>query len=151
TVQRPPELASDTAAKLPAIRHCVTRVEELAGRRFDIIVDLDATSPLRGAADIRGAVRLLGERGAGNVLTGAPARRSPYFNLVELDEAGRVHLSKSLGRPVFRRQDAPSCFDLNASIYVWRRDVLLHGGDSAISDSTALFPMPEERSIDIDS
>lgn len=149
-VERPPELATDTAAKLPAIRHCVEQAEKFAGKRFDVVVDLDATSPLRLPEDIRGAVDLLETGGASNVITGAPARRSPYFNLVELGEDDVVQLSKPLAKPIVRRQDSPQCFDMNASIYVWRRDALFDHATVFASD-TRLFVMPEERSIDIDS
>jgi len=149
-VRRPPELASDTAAKVPAIRHCLETAERELGRSFPIFVDLDATSPLRLPQDIVEAVRLLEERGASSVITGAPARHSPYFNLVELDAHGVPRLSKELERPIERRQDAPLCYDMNGSVYVWRRDVFL--GDSAVFyDDTAFFEMPPERSVDIDS
>lgn len=149
-VERPPELATDAAAKLPAIRHCVEVAEKLAGKRFDVVVDLDATSPLRLPEDIRGAVELLETRRVSNVITAAPARRSPYFNLVELREDGVVHLSKPMPTPIVRRQDSPPCFDMNASIYVWRRDALFDH-PAVFAADTRLFVMPEERSIDIDS
>lgn len=149
-IKRPDELATDQAAKLPAIRHCVTEVERITGQRFSTLVDLDATSPLRLPEDIVGAVRLLEERGAANVITGMPARRSPYFNLVETDQRGVARLSKKLESPVVRRQDGPKCYDMNASVYVWRREVLF-ASDSVFNDGTLLYEMPEERSIDIDS
>lgn len=149
-VRRPDALATDTAAKLPVIRHCVAHVEQLLGRRFDTLVDLDATSPLRSQQDIAGAVALLETSDAGNVLTAMPARRSPYFNLVEIDADGAVTLAKPLPTAVARRQDAPKCYDMNASIYVWRRAVLFDA-PSLFNADTRLFVMPEERSIDIDS
>jgi CMP-N,N'-diacetyllegionaminic acid synthase len=149
-IKRPDELATDQAAKLPVIRHCVAEVERLAGLTFDTLVDLDATSPLRMPEDIANAVKLLEESDASNVMTAMPARRSPYFNLVELDANGIVHLSKPLQPAVFRRQDAPQCFDMNASIYVWRRPVLFEAG-TLFNPDTRLYVMPEERSIDIDS
>ncbi len=149
-IKRPDALATDQAAKLPAIQHCVSEVERITGQTFEIIVDLDATSPLRIPDDIIGSVRLLEERGAGNVITGMPARRSPYFNLVELDENGVAVLSKKLAVPVVRRQDAPRCYDMNASVYVWRREVLF-SGTTVFNRDTLLYEMPEERSIDIDS
>lgn len=149
-IKRPDELATDHAAKLPVIRHCVAEVERLSGREFDTFVDLDATSPLRLPADIVGAVSLLESSGIGNVLTGMPARRSPYFNLVEVDSIGVVHLSKPLSQSVVRRQDAPPCFDMNASIYVWRRPALFES-EGLFNPDTRLYIMPEERSIDIDS
>jgi N-acylneuraminate cytidylyltransferase/CMP-N,N'-diacetyllegionaminic acid synthase len=149
-IDRPAALATDTAAKLPAIRHAVETAERNGGKRFDTYVDLDATSPLRSVDDIRNAVNLLESSGAGNVITAMPARRSPYFNLVEVGQDGKVELSKQPTVPFVRRQDAPACYDMNASIYVWRRETLF-GADSVFNGDTKLYVMPEERSIDIDS
>lgn len=149
-IKRPDELATDQAAKLPVIRHCVAEVERLAGLTFDTLVDLDATSPLRTPEDISEAVRLLEESEAGNIITAMPARRSPYFNLVECDRQGIVRLSKPLRSAVVRRQDAPRCYDMNASIYVWRR-LILFESSTLFNPDTRLYVMPEERSIDIDS
>ncbi len=150
-ITRPAELASDTAPKVPAIRHCAETVETETGEQFDTIVDLDATAPLRNADDIRGAVELLEGSGAANVVSAMTSRRSPYFNLVERDEAGRVRLCKPPPAPIARRQDAPECFDLNASVFVWTRGALFSGNDYVLGDDTLLFVMPEERSIDIDT
>ena len=93
---------------------------------------------------------LLETRCVSNIITGAPARRSPYFNLVEINDNGVAMLSKSLLNPVVRRQDSPKCFDMNASIYVWRREALF-GNDSIFNRDTLLYIMPEDRSVDIDS
>ena len=149
-IKRPDELATDQAAKLPAIRHCVAEAELRLGHQVDVVVDLDATSPLRSVEDIKQAVALLEESGAGNVITGMPARRSPYFNMVELNKDGIAVLSKPLNTAIVRRQDAPKCYDMNASIYVWTRQSLVHG-EKLFNNDTKLFVMPEERSIDIDS
>jgi CMP-N,N'-diacetyllegionaminic acid synthase len=149
-IERPPELASDTAAKIPAIRHCVERAEHFFGEFFDVIVDLDATSPLRLVEDILGAVDLLERNHVSNVITAAPARRSPYFNLVELGDGEVVSLSKPLKNPIVRRQDSPQCFDMNASVYVWTRTALFEC-PTLFNTDTRLFVMPEKRSIDIDS
>lgn len=149
-IKRPTELASDTAGKLPAIRHCVLEVEKKYNKKFDIVVDLDATSPLRVSDDICNAVQILERKNISNVLTAMPARRSPYFNLVETNDQGVVFLSKQLPKPVLRRQDSPQCYDMNASIYVWKRETLLLS-DTLFNFDTALYVMPEERSVDIDS
>ncbi|MDI4650358.1 acylneuraminate cytidylyltransferase family protein [Cohnella hashimotonis] len=149
-VKRPEEMASDTAAKLPAIRHCFTEAERIAGTRFDTIVDLDATSPLRIPQDIIEAVEMLESKRVSNVITGMPSRRSPYFNLVEINDNGAVELSKKLPYKVVRRQDGPPCYDMNASIYVWSREALLNNDAIFVAD-TRLYVMPEERSIDIDN
>jgi CMP-N,N'-diacetyllegionaminic acid synthase len=149
-VVRPDALAADTAAKVPAIRHCVEEVERITAIRFDTVVDLDATAPLRLVDDLTGAVKLLEERRVSNVITAAPSRRSPYFNLVEVGKDGVVRRSKSLGHEIVRRQDAPACYDMNASIYVWQRNALFEE-PAIFRQDTGLFVMPEERSVDIDN
>ena len=146
---RPKELATDTCSKWPAVRHALIECEKLYKSRFDIIVDLDPTSPLRTVQDIKNCFKLLVEKDAPNVITAMPARRSPYFNLIEVYPDGHVGLSKETAQPVTRRQDSPPCYDMNASIYIWKRDVLMEN-DSIFLKSTALYVMPEERSIDID-
>ena len=49
-----------------------------------------------------------------------------------------------------RRQDAPQVYDMNASIYIWKRQALLEN-DTMFRDRTSLYVMPEERSVDIDT
>lgn len=148
-IERPPEMASDSAAKLPAIRHAVLAAEAHAGRHFATLVDLDTTSPLRLPDDIAATVRMVEAGEAGNVLTVAPAHRSPYFNMLETDADGRVRLSKPLPQGVVRRQDAPACWDMNASIYTWARHPFVDA-PYVIDEHTRLYVMPRERSIDID-
>ena len=44
--KRPDELASDTAAKLPVIRHAFVESEKHFKKKYEYLLDLDATSPL---------------------------------------------------------------------------------------------------------
>ncbi len=149
-VRRPAEMATDTAGKVPAIAHAVRTTEQRTGLTYDVCVDLDATSPLRTLDDIRTAVRMFEESDAASLITGAEARRNPYFNLVEEQPDGTVAVSKRPEDAVLRRQDAPRCFDMNGSIYVWRRESLLED-QVVFFPSTILYEMPAERSIDVDS
>ena len=150
-IVRPAELASATAGKLPAVVHAVEAAEVQLGRDFDVVIDLDVTSPLRTPEDIAAAVNLLeADTGVTNVITGTPARRSPFFNLVERAPDGTVSLVRPTDPPILRRQDAPECFDMNASVYVWWR-ARLSAGLPVVNPGTRLHVMPEERSHDIDS
>ncbi|WP_262000679.1 cytidylyltransferase domain-containing protein [Microbacterium sp. Mcb102] len=149
-VRRPAEMATDTAGKVPAIAHAVRTTEQRTGQNYEVCVDLDATSPLRTLDDIRTAVRMFEESDAASLITGAEARRNPYFNLVEEQPDGTVAVSKQPDDAVLRRQDAPRCFDMNGSIYVWRRESLLED-QVVFLPSTILYEMPAERSIDVDS
>lgn len=146
-LERPPELATATAGKVEVIHRAATLSEDASGIEFDTFVDLDATSPLRTVGDIVGAVDLLEQGAAENVISGAVAHRSPYFNLLEADENGVVRLSKP--STVNRRQDSPPCYDINGSVYVWRREPFITS-PFLFGPSTRLFLMPRERSVDID-
>lgn len=150
TVRRPREMATDTAGKVPAIAHAVRTTEQRTGRTFEVCVDLDATSPLRTLDDIRAAVELFEASDVQSLITGTEARRNPYFNLVEEQPDGTVAVSKQPDDAVLRRQDAPRCFDMNGSIYVWRREALLED-QVVFFPTTILYEMPAERSIDVDS
>ncbi|MCG3175906.1 MAG: CMP-N,N'-diacetyllegionaminic acid synthase [Candidatus Omnitrophica bacterium] len=150
-VRRPAELATDECPKIPVIRHAVEEAERMAGSRCAVVVDLDATSPLRSVEDVRGCVRLLeSDPSAANVITGTRARRSPYFNLIEEDVSGGYRPVKPLTRPIVRRQDAPRCYDMNASIYVWRRPALF-AGETVFGPGSRLFEMSEETAVDVDT
>ena len=148
-IKRPSVMAGDKAPKLPAIQHCVLEVEKKYGL-FDLICDLDPTSPFRTVEDIKNCIQLAIQPCISNVISGAPSRKSPYFNLVENDGLGFVRLVKNAGRFVGRRQDSPACYDVNASIYVWRRESLLNS-KSVLMKRTKLYVMPRERSIEIDT
>lgn len=148
-IERPAELASDTAGKVAGMQHAVRTMEERLGKEFRIIVDMDVTSPLRDVSDLHAVVSLLTPR-VENVITGMPARRSPYFNMVERHADGSVGLVKPLEAGVLRRQDAPQCFDMNASIYAWWREPFFETV-RLFRPSTQIHVMPEERSWDIDS
>lgn len=148
--KRSPEMASDTAGKLDVIKDAFERSEEYYNRTFDYLIDLDATAPLRSVEDIVNSFKQFKENNNDNLITAMPSRRSPYFNLVEQDKDGKVHLSKKLDSAVVRRQDAPKSYDMNASIYIWKRDIILNK-NSLFLEKTGLYVMPEERSIDIDN
>ena len=146
---RPAELATDEAPKLPVIRHAFLEAEKHYDHDFEILVDLDATSPLRSMEDINGAYDQLIAEDADMLITASPCRKNPYFNMVEIVD-GRVRKVKELKPPPTRRQDAPAVYDMNASIYIWKRQALFEY-DNLFTDKTTLYVMPEERSVDIDT
>jgi len=146
---RPVELATDTAPKIPAIRHALLEAEIFFKKRYEYIVDLDATSPLRSVDDIINSfLQFINDR-ADILITACLSRKNPYFNMIEKVD-GEYKRVKILNPWVTRRQDAPTVYDINASIYIWKRDSLLTN-DTLYTKNTSLYVMPEERSVDIDS
>jgi len=149
---RPADLAGDTSGKMDALRHCLEGCEAHYGRRFDAVFDLDATAPVRRTADLDAMVDLYARSGADCVFSVTPARKSPYFNMVEMNPDGSVSLSKPLPGAVRRRQDAPKVFDMNASMYVYRREFLLDPANRMPYSGRAFaYVMGEEAAYDIDN
>ena len=133
-------------------------------KKFDICVDLDITSPLRNINDIRKSVKyFINHKNLNNLFSVCEAKKNPYFNMVEIKN-NKVHIVKKLKKKYskfkaapsskwssfYRRQSAPKVFDMNASIYIWRRSRLLNS-NKLFSKDTGVYYMPPERSIDIDS
>ena len=146
--KRDSALASDTAGKLAVIRDALLKSQEYYKHKFDYIIDLDATSPLRLPSDISQAFEQFMRDDNDILITATPSRRSPYFNLIE-EIDGKINLSKTLPNQILRRQDAPATYDMNASIYIWKSLVLLNN-DTLFLPKTGLYVMPTNRSIDID-
>lgn len=144
--RRPVELASDSAGKIAAIEHLVQFLE-LQGMVIGTVVDMQPTSPLRTPADLEQAIAL--GRQAQLVVTVTEPSHNPYYTLAETDADGRLRLSKPAD--FARRQDAPAVWGLNGSIYVWRRAALARAAiDGFWSVPATPFPMPRQRSVDID-
>ena len=149
-VRRPDALATDTVSVLPAIVHCLEAAEAHLGRSADSLTYLQATSPTRDPADITACMDLFETHRPGSVVTGCAAKSSPYFSLLEECPGGTVGLSKPTDPPVVRRQDAPRCFDMNGSVYVFDRDRFV-ADPRVLYPDTRLHEMPEDRSVDIDT
>ena len=146
---RPNNLSKDTTPKIPVIRHALVEAEKYFNCNFDIIFDLDVTSPLRKISDIHNAFSKFNNDNSDILITASHARKNPYFNMVELRD-NKVRLVKDRSKLIGSRQEAPIVFDMNASIYIWKRNILM-SSNNLFRDNTSLYVMPEERSFDIDS
>lgn len=143
---RPEELASDSASEWLAWQHAIAFLRD-KHIDFSTFISLPATAPLRNHDDISACLARYRLGDADLVLTGSPAARSPYFNMVRLNNDGLAELAVS--GAYTRRQDAPELFDLTTVAYVSSPDFILR--NSGIwSGRIALVTVPNERAIDID-
>lgn len=147
---RLPELATDSAAKVPVIRHALTTSEKIFNQNYEAVMDLDVTSPIRKTEDLDKALNLFLQKKPKTLFSVVAAHRNPYFNMVEETEDGKAVLSK-VGN-FARRQDAPKVYDLNASIYIYDRKFLVEEkSDNVITDNSIICLMDQISRIDIDS
>lgn len=147
---RPAELATDTIAKMPVLIHALEASEKHYGMKFDVMLDLDPTSPVRTVEDIERGWNAFRQSGRAVCFSVVKARKNPYFNMVERDTSGHVRLVKTLDKAYASRQAAPAVWDMNASIYFYNRDFLLSRPGSLWEGDPECFEMPPESAFDID-
>ena len=150
---RPKNLANFEAGKWKVFQHALHACEEYYREIFDLYVDLDCTNPLRDVADISACIEQFKRskpRGVEGVFSTCPARKNPYFNMLETDSVGALKICKSLPGPVVRRQDAPTVLEHVASIYALSPDYVRRV-DNLLEGHTEGYNIGSEKSLDIDS
>ncbi|MEG1801644.1 MAG: acylneuraminate cytidylyltransferase family protein [Oscillospiraceae bacterium] len=149
-INRPKELCGDVVPKMAVFQQSLDFMEKTQRKTYDYLIDLDITSPLRQIDDVLGAYKLKLERpDAGLVFSACPSRRNPYFNMVK--EEGDC-VTKVIESPFTARQQAPSIYDLNASIYVFERDFLKQNTTGILWETKCLvYLMRDTAVLDIDS
>jgi CMP-N-acetylneuraminic acid synthetase len=91
---RPAELATDTSGKLPVLSYALYAAEEHYKTKFDVIMDLDPTAPIRKISDLNNCLELFLEKKPDSLFSAVVAPKSPYFNMVEVNSDGYAQLSK---------------------------------------------------------
>jgi len=146
---RPPHLAKDNIGKIEVIKELLLFEEKDRNTRFDIILDLDITAPLRTQEDLESALaQLLEKKQAYNIFSVSIARKSPYFNMVEKKTNGYFNLVKDAGT-IFSRQQSPEVYEINGSFYFYRRSFFDQGFSTPLTPHSLVFPM-DHICFDID-
>ncbi|MGB0627057.1 MAG: cytidylyltransferase domain-containing protein [Alphaproteobacteria bacterium] len=124
---RPAELASDTASSDDMWRHAWHAAEEHYGRRFDVSILLEPTSPLRQPSDLTATMTALfdGDHDGAATVSPTPAHYAPQKTLTV--ENGRIGFLLDAGSRTARRQDVPPLFHRNGLCYALRRKPFLDG------------------------
>lgn len=146
---RPDHLATDAAGKFGVWKHALGVVEAAKGAA-EVFVDIDATSPMRIMDDIDGALDLFLDARPDMVMNVAEAEKNPYFNLLEADATGALHVSKPLPGGVVARQQAPKVYEHAAATYVLD-PAYLKRSNGLFEGRVLPHVVPSERSVDIDS
>ena len=144
---RPAHLSDDKTPKVPVIAHACIQAEKFYKKKYDAIIDLDVTAPLRKVTDIKKAYNKFKNNNFDIIISVCKSKKNPYFNMIEIKK-NKVQLVKG-GKKVNTRQNAPIVYDINAAIYIWTRNALINK-KSFFSKNTGIYVMPRDRSTDID-
>lgn len=149
TIERDASLAGDIIGKIAVIKDCLVKMEQRHQKTYDVIVDLDITSPLRTVRDLEAVINKhisSGASGADVTTTVAPARRNPYFNQVKKTEHG---FKKVIESDFTARQQAPEIYDMNASIYAYKPEYL-KTGKGVLDGYCEMVEMYDTAVLDLD-
>jgi len=150
-VDRPEELSGDRVADSPVLKHALEATEALLDMRFDIVLMLQVTSPLRDARDIRECLEALANDNGDAAWTVSPTELHfhPLKQLV-VDDAGNMDLYDSRGLEIVARQQLTPVFHRNGSCYALRRDFLM-SSDTLFSPGKSKAIISEGVRVNIDT
>ncbi|KJS31437.1 MAG: acylneuraminate cytidylyltransferase [Desulfatitalea sp. BRH_c12] len=143
---RPSELAADDTPGILPVLHAIENMP----RKYDLVMLLQPTSPLRTTEDIDGCLAFFAQTTAPACVSVVRADKSPYwhYRVTGNDHLLQPLLPADLGdRP---RQLLPETVLLNGAIYLARTPWLMKTR-TFVTEQTSAYRMPKERSIDIDS
>ena len=143
-IKRPDELASDTATTFDAIKHTIDNLE-----KYDYIILLQPTSPLRNEKHIDEAIELLKTKNADAVVSVCEMDHNPLWSNT-LPKDG--NMSGFLRDEVLnkRSQDLEKYYRLNGAIYICKTNKLLKAKSFILKENLFAYVMDRKSSIDID-
>ncbi len=143
---RPEHLAADTSRTIDALVHAVGWLGE-HGRRYDAVVLLQPTSPLRTEREIDEAIETFFKNNRLGLASVAEVVENPVLTR-RLDSYGILHPILPVCSTA-RRQDMPKFYHVDGAIYINKADDLT--AETSLNDNPIAYVMPKMRSVDIDS
>ncbi|MFX4228261.1 MAG: acylneuraminate cytidylyltransferase family protein [Porticoccaceae bacterium] len=135
-IDRPEDLASDTATTEAVIEHAFSLLD------YENMILMQATSPLTTSKDLLAAIELYEKNERQPLVTGTKSHR---FNW---DLEGNALNYNPLKRP--RRQDWDGFFQENGAFYIFTRDFFKKTG-ARCGPKCSLYIMEEQHALEIDS
>ncbi|MDN5114350.1 cytidylyltransferase domain-containing protein [Aliarcobacter butzleri] len=143
-LKRPDEFATDTSSSEVVVKHAIESIEE----KFDYVVLLQPTSPLRDTVDIDDAFEKLFSLDA-TALISVCKYDNKILKAFKENELGYIEGVSNNKYPFMRRQDLPKTYMSNGAIYIIKVDDFFKN-NSFFTDKTISFIMDEVKSMDID-
>ncbi|TZE82175.1 cytidylyltransferase domain-containing protein [Calorimonas adulescens] len=144
---RPEVLATDEAKGIDVVLHAMRWLED-HNEKFDLLMLLQPTSPLRNSEDIKNALNLFFEKNADAIVSVCEAEHSPlWMNTLREDLCMKDFIDKEVLDK--NRQELKTYYRLNGAIYLAKWDYIKQC-NSFYGDKTYAYIMPKERSVDVD-
>lgn len=142
-IWRPDELSGDRIGDHPVLRHALLAQEEQTGERYDIVLMLQPTSPLRTINDVEDCITTLQE-GGWDAVWSVSETELTYHPRKQLALApnGKLDFVIPGGHAIVARQELEPVVHRNGVCYAFTRDFLV-GSESTYSvDRTSAIVTP---------
>ena len=117
--------------------------------KYDYVVLLQPTSPLRSEKHIDEAIELLEEKSADAIISVCETEHSPLWcNTLPQDSSMSTFLRDEVLNK--RSQDLPKYYRLNGAIYICKTEKLLENKGFFIKENIYAYKMDKKNSVDID-
>ena len=148
--RRPESLSGDRIADIDVLQHALTEMERIDACRYDVVVMLQPTSPLRTAQQVRATYVKLVDEGLDAVWTVTPAdlKYHPKKALV-VGEGGSLDFYDPEGGKIIARQQLVPVYYRNGLSYAFSRSCVLEHG--AIMGKRSGAVVTEGSAISIDT
>ncbi len=143
---RPAEISGDDSRSLDAVRHALLWLEE-RGEKYDYVMILQPTSPLRTAEDIDKSIEKIVETGADSVMSMVELVDMSLKKLKIIENDLILPYAKEEGRLSAFRKEGVKVYKRNCAIYLTRVEWIKKA--SLFGKISRPYIMPPERSIDI--
>jgi CMP-N,N'-diacetyllegionaminic acid synthase len=145
---RPAEISGDRIGDHDVLVNALHEMEKLDGVRYDIVVMLQPTSPLRRVADVSGAIRMLVEGDYDSIwsVSATDSKAHPLKQLVIRD--GLLDYWDARGSQIISRQQLEPVYHRNGVVYAITRSCLLDQGSIKGKRAGAYVVAGEHVSID---
>ncbi|MBM6551056.1 cytidylyltransferase domain-containing protein [Marinomonas ostreistagni] len=145
TLKRPGYLASDKVGTLDVILHALGEQE----KKYDIVVVLQPTSPLRTEKNIDEALELFIEKDANSIISVCETDHPLLWCNTLPEDNSLVSFIKE-GVKEKRSQDLEKSYRINGALYVYNTKSLICDKNIGFDDKSYAYIMKREESIDID-
>ncbi len=146
---RPKELATDDALAIPTVQHTVITIEKIKNVKYDYVIMLQPTAPLRKTEDIDKALAMLIEADADGIISVVDVDNWHPMKMKKFDENSYLidHQTPPVENPP--RQILPRVYMVNGAIYATKRDVFMEK-NTFKGEKCLGYIMPPDRSVNID-
>lgn len=147
---RPQHLSGDRIGDVDVLRHALTATEADDGSRYDIVVMLQPTSPLRRAEHVTATVDKLIREGVDAVWTVSPTDTKAHpLKQLRVDADGRLDYYDPRGAEIIARQQLETVYHRNGVAYALTRACLLDSG--SLKGASAAAVVIDEPMVSIDT